>query len=156
MHELKLPETLENSVKFINAGGIMAVTGDFGNWIFCREFHPSVQGYVSDDYWCEKLQIASRQNSYFFDTDKTRATLKEKLQEFEDNDELDFEIEEYIHTCINYADDEIEYTYYANWNIPSDFDRDFVVFEKSISNWLLTIFDAFEEICSRLDNPEIE
>jgi hypothetical protein len=33
---------------FINTNGIMAVTGDYGNWMFCREFHPSPDGGVSD------------------------------------------------------------------------------------------------------------
>ena len=49
---IRVPGTITNSVKFINTNDIMAVTGDFGNWIFCREFHPSATGGVSDGLLC--------------------------------------------------------------------------------------------------------
>ena len=68
IHTLAIPGTITQSVKFINTQGIMAVTGDYGNWIFCREFHPSPTGSVSDSYWCEKLRISSRQDPYEFDS----------------------------------------------------------------------------------------
>lgn len=55
-YELKKPDTIIHSVVFFVLGGITAVTGDFGNWIFCREFHPNISGEnVSDRYWVEKL-----------------------------------------------------------------------------------------------------
>ena len=40
---------------------LCVVTGDVGNWMFCREFHPSSKGHVSDYYWVEKLQMSSSQ-----------------------------------------------------------------------------------------------
>ena len=52
LHDLKSPDfDYTERVKFINIEGVLVVTGDYGNWIFCREFHPSSQGYVSDNYW---------------------------------------------------------------------------------------------------------
>src|SRR3989344_2189435 len=67
VHRLKHPEyTYMNSVTFINTNGIMAVTGDYGNWIFCREFHPNDKEGVSGGYWLEKLKIASSQEGQEF------------------------------------------------------------------------------------------
>jgi hypothetical protein len=71
--DLKKPGTNIYRVRFINSSGIMAVTGDLGNWIFCREFHPSAdnQEKVSDGYWCEKLKISSTQNYEIYNAKKT-------------------------------------------------------------------------------------
>jgi hypothetical protein len=41
IHEFKRPDTRNCMLVFINTCGVMTVTGDFGNWVFCREFHPS-------------------------------------------------------------------------------------------------------------------
>lgn len=76
IYDFAIPDTYSRSIKFINTCGIMAVTGDYGNWIFCREFHPDKEG-VSDSYWVEKLRILSCQDPYEFDS----KTAQEQIQD---------------------------------------------------------------------------
>ena len=80
IHHLKKPNTYYDSIKYINTQGIMAVTGDYGNWIFCREFHPSADDYVSSGYWCEKLSIASCQVYKEYDPEETEKEIKRRLK----------------------------------------------------------------------------
>lgn len=81
VHYFKKPNTITHSIKFINTNNILAVTGDFGNWIFCREFHPSADGYVSEGYWNEKLTIKSEQTCSKFDSEETEKELQKMLDE---------------------------------------------------------------------------
>lgn len=67
---IKKPDTAWDSVIFINSCGIMAVTGDYGNWIFNREFHPEGDK-VSECYWLEKLSISSEQTGLVYDQKET-------------------------------------------------------------------------------------
>lgn len=78
IYDFAIPGTYSRSIKFINTCGIMTVTGDYGNWVFCREFHPDKDG-VSDGYWVEKLRILSCQDPYEFDTDTAREQIQELL-----------------------------------------------------------------------------
>lgn len=154
IHHIKLPNTIMNSVKFINTNGIMAVTGDFGNWIFCREFHPSDKGGVSDGYWLEKLKIYSDQTGVEFSEDLTRARLKETLIDLEDygykGDELK-EAKEYYKKCLRELSDTCGegYKRYMYDEMPSFLDYDGMVYEEDTQFWLKCVFDAFDEICSR-------
>jgi len=146
-------------VKFINTCGIMVVTGDFGNWIFCREFHPSSEGKVSDYYWVEKLQINSAQNPYNFDNEGTKKEIEEGIEKgLEDYGYQDKKLEEmkkYYEELLNYVDlSEFEYTSFAYNNYPSFLDTERVPFIREIKPWLLVIFDAFDEICNRLKTQE--
>jgi hypothetical protein len=79
IYHLKIPNTITNNVKIICTQGITAVTGDFGNWIFCREFHPHKENYCSEGYFNEKLHIASEQTSSKFDSDETQKEIEEYL-----------------------------------------------------------------------------
>ena len=79
VHTLAKPNTYVQSFVFINTNDIMAVTGDYGNWIFCREFHPSKDGYVSDTYWVEKLRIGSCQEPSNFDSQTAQEQVTELL-----------------------------------------------------------------------------
>lgn len=153
IHYLKKKGTIVNSVKFINTNGILVVTGDFGNWIFCREFTPSEGGYVSDGYWAEKLEIYSVQKAYKYDSEATLKALKERIKELKEygySKEKRSEAKEYYKECIDLVDEELDYTYYAYRNFPSFMDYENVVFETTIHYRLKVIFDAFEEICLRL------
>ena len=47
VHHLRKPGTDMDNIKYINTNGVMVVTGDYGNWMFCREFHPSADGLVN-------------------------------------------------------------------------------------------------------------
>jgi hypothetical protein len=155
IHDLKNPNSLINRVRFINTCGIMAVNGDFGNWIFCREFHPySEFGGVCDSYWCEKLRIASTQEPSNYDSEATRkALLKELNEDYKDHEynlKEEHEWLKYIKGCLSCVDDELEYKYYAYREYPSFCDHECVIFVKDINYWLKVVFDAFEEICKRL------
>lgn len=155
IHHLKRPNTVIANIKYINTNGIMAVTGDYGNWIFCREFHPSDDGFVSDGYWKEKLVIASTQKPDEFDEDETRNSLEAYLADTDDP--LDEKEKEYIEGCLNaLCDGELDYTYYAYRNGVGRFnDGEYVPFENRTKRWLAVVFDGFDEICRRMkENDE--
>lgn len=157
IHTLHNNGSMSGRVVFINSNGIMAVTGDFYNWIFSREFHPSKDGYVSDGYWAEKLQIASDINPFVFSPDDTLKELKNgidgELEEYgyegEELEKMKEYYEECIEFCENYSDGE-SYLHEAHNNLPNFCDYEAVVYCSEIKNQLKIIFDAFEEICSRM------
>ena len=155
VHDFKIPNTYKNSVKFINTNGILAVTGDFGNWIFCREFHPSEKGSVSDHYWLEKLHIGSSQVGTVFDSKSTKEEIELGLEyQIEEygyyGDELE-KMKEYYSDLLDYVDySEWEYTAYAYNNKPSFLDTESVPFVKDTKTWLKIIFDCFDEMCNRI------
>ena len=148
VHYLKKPGTINCAVKFINTNGIMAVTGDLGNWMFCREFHPSDEGGVSDGYWCEKLRISSTQESHDFSSEQTIQLIDECIIESDNEEE-----KEYLQECIEALEGgEWEYQQYAYSNQPSFYDSEGVPYGKEIKYHLKGVFDAFDEICSRMKN----
>lgn len=141
------PGTRVEGLTFINSCGIMAVTGDFGNWIFCREFWATADGYVSDGYWIEKLQISSTQEPREFDEQQAIKDIKELREDHEfDEDELEFlqELED--------AAGDGEYSFIAKiMDRPSSFDTEMLPRTKNKTNiWLEAIFDAFDTICKNL------
>ena len=148
IHHLVRPDTIYESVKFINTQGIMAVTGDFGNWIFCREFHPSKDGSVSDGYWAQKLRIASTQESSDYDPDATEREIKQRLFD----EEISPEEREYYNGLLDYVhENETMYLAEAHGsNLPHSLEHEDVPFCKTIKPWLAAVFDAFDEICSRM------
>lgn len=153
VYQLKKPNTICESIKYINTNGIMAVTGDFGNWIFCREFHPSPKERVSSGYWIEKLQIHSVQEPLKYDSESTAESIKENLNGGleaygYEGTELE-QMKEYFENCLQYVDDETEYLVHAR-EYPGFADYECVVYEKKPSNRLLIIMDGFDEICQRM------
>lgn len=157
---LKKPNTFMDSIKYINCEGIMSVTGDYGNWIFCREFHPDEKGGVSDGYWIEKLRYTSSQEPYEFDQKSTYDELKQRLEDYkkENEDAIDEydEVVEYFEECMHQCwEHELDYTYYAYRNIPKNYDYDFVTCNKDEKYWLKAVFDGFDEICRRLKDKEL-
>ena len=148
IHRIGKPGKRCEEVVFINAEGVLTVTGDYGNWVFCREFHPTADGYVSDSYWIEKLKIASSQQPGSYDADETRKEIEQRLN---DGDLYD-EDKEYLESLLGYVDDgEAGYLAYAHENLPKYRDHEFVPYRKKLDYWLEVIFDAFEEICRRLE-----
>lgn len=147
VHYLRKPNTVCDSIKFINTNGIMAVTGDYGNWIFCREFHPSPTGYASDGYWREKLKISSCQEPSKFDPDETEKEIKKRLKE----EDCPAEYTEYYNDLLNHIEDgEINYMYHAYYDAPRNMDAEYIPHVKSVNHWFLCILDGFDEICRRL------
>lgn len=148
VYDFGKPGSSCNRIKFINTSGIMAVTGDFGNWIFCREFHPSEDGRVSDQYWCEKLKIASVQEPYEYDEDGTHKRL---LTELKEEEELTEEEKEYLEECLRLTDMEFDYDAYAyRQGVGRYEDSESIIKVRRVKIWLQYIFDGFDEICSRL------
>lgn len=148
MHYLKLPDTITRSVKFINTQGIMAVTGDYGNWIFCREFIPDRSGKTSERYWIEKLKISSCQDPYKFNTEAARKEILESLKSFSDS--YSHEERVWLKELYQAADDG-EYTFIAKaMDHPNSFDCECIPTGKEVDWYLLVIMDAFDEICDRL------
>lgn len=160
IHHLKKPNTYTDSIKFINAGGVLAVTGDYGNWIFCREFHPDPKGGVSDGYWEEKLQIASTQNPHEFDKERTRIEIEVMLnggiKDYGWKGDKAEEMKEYFEECLDRIDDELDYKQYAYNNYPSFCDHEIVIFCKKTKYWLNAVFDGFDEICRRMKEKIIQ
>ena len=155
VHHLELPNSVMNNIRFVNTNGIMFVTGDFGNWMFCREFHPSAEGHVSDGYWHEKLGVLSSQEGREFDSEGTKEEIERGLSsglvEYGyEGDRLE-QMKEYYDGLLNYVEcSEWEYEAYAYNNFPSFEDTECVPNVKKTKNWLAIIFDGFDEICSRL------
>jgi hypothetical protein len=142
-------------VKFVNDDRGLSVFGDFGNWIFCRPFHPSADGFVSDQYWNEKLKIGSSQDHATYDSEETAKEIQELidggLEEWGyTGDELN-QATEWLTDLLSYTDDELEYTYQAfRGSNPTEMDYESIPFCKKGSVQLQIIFDVFDEICDRL------
>ena len=130
-------------IQFINTENVMTVTGDYGNWVFCRPFIPVPGGKVEDVYWLEKLRMGSTQVLGDYDPVETAKELQELL-----DDESDEDVREILNTLLNNSEDEVSYTYVAYRN--DDTSLLDVPFCKKINPWLLIIFEAFDEICRRL------
>ena len=148
IHWLKIPDRVCQNIKFINTNDIMVVTGDYNSWLFCREFHPSAKGSVSDGYWCEKLTLDSSQGPMDYDPAETKKELEERLNHPEEP--LDDDTKEYYEQCIERVEEELDYTHYAYRNMPGWMDSENVVHCKNIKPQLMVVFDAFEEICRRI------
>jgi len=150
-------------IQFINTDRTLTVTGDYGNWVFCRPFVPSEDGYVSDGYWLEKLKILSEQDSALsFDSEETTKEIQELIDKgLEDygyeGEELS-KAKEWFKELLEEADDELEYTFkaYRDYSKPDFIDYEQIPFQKKVNNWLLIIFDAFDEICKRLEEKQIK
>lgn len=154
--DLKLNDnSYYHRVKFINSCGVLTVDGDFGRWSFNREFHPSKNGYVSDYYWCEKLQIGSKQEYSKYDSEKTKKELKNLIKSglkeygYEGNELT--KLKEDFKELLDYVDDEIAYSNKA-YRGTEIYDYELIPFCKTIDNWLLAVFDAFEELCKRIED----
>ncbi|MBN2377042.1 MAG: hypothetical protein JXD22_11615 [Sedimentisphaerales bacterium] len=156
VHYLKKPGKMEGRVKFINTNGILAVTGDYGNWIFCREFRPSKDGHVSEQYWKEKLRFSSTQSGSHFSSADTRKVIESGLNG--DLEEWGYEgsqleqMKAYYQELLKSVDlSEGEYVAQAFYDDrPSFLACEDVPFEKETDYCLLVVFDAFEDICDRI------
>lgn len=159
IHYLKKPDTRCDSIKYINCGGILAVTGDYGNWIFCREFHPDKGNGVSDGYWHEKLKILSTQEALDFDGDATKKAIQERLDEYkaENGEDANEEVIEYYEECMNKCDEHLlDYEFYAYREQPKGMDYEDVIIVKDYKYWLKAVFDGFDEMCRRLKLEDAE
>lgn len=159
IHYLKKPNTQYDCIKFINTNGILAVTGDYGNWIFCREFHPYANGCASIGYWHEKLSILSTQNAKEYSSDETSAALKEMInggaEEYGYTGERLQQALDYFNECLLNVDDELDYTHFAYRNYPSFMDTEEIIFCKDYKYLFKAICDGFDELCRREEHETI-
>ncbi|MFA5021296.1 MAG: hypothetical protein WC517_04535 [Patescibacteria group bacterium] len=145
--DFRKPGTSHYAVTFINARGILAVTGDLGNWIFCREFHPSAKGEgVSDGYWAEKLRMSSTQQSSEYSAEEAERQIKEKLKD--EDEELDDKDKEYLKELLEHTGDgEERFQVWAYDNLPEGRDFEFIPGCKVGNPQLSCVFDAFDAMC---------
>lgn len=159
IHEFKKPGTRVNMLVFINTCGVMTVTGDFGNWVFCREFHPSANNDsgVSGGYWDEKLRISSVQKSHKYDADETLKCIKEFKDNFNDNygREMNEKESDWVEELESNVDDEHEYIYSAYREKPGNIDYESVPFGEKRHFWLNAVYDGFDAICELLKKNEV-
>lgn len=149
IHHFHKPNTCHYSIKFINTCDVMAVTGDLGNWIFCREFWPSAEGMVSDGYWIQKLKISSTQKPLEFSADLTQKEIERQISE--GLEEHSQEWLDYLERILFYVNDgEIYYLAYAGDNLPDGYEHDSIPYEEQTDEQLRFVFDAFDEICRRM------
>lgn len=146
-------------VRFVNDDYGLSVFGDFGNWIFCRPFVPSEEEYVCVMYWNEKLKISSCQSHSEFDGEETGKEIEELinggLEEYGYEGDKLKEIKDWYKELLEYTDDEIEYTYQAYRGCyRPDIDYECIPFVKKGSYQLEIVFDAFNEICNRLQDKK--
>ena len=151
IHEFKRPDTRNCMLVFINTCGVMTVTGDFGNWVFCREFHPSAnnESGVSGEYWDEKLEISSVQKSDKYDAEETSKRIDEFKKTFEESygREMNEDEMDWVEQLENNVDDEHEYIYLAYREKPKDIDYESVPFGEKRHFWLDAVYDGFDAIC---------
>jgi hypothetical protein len=154
IHEFKIPETSNNMLVYINTCGVMTVTGDFGNWVFCREFHPSGNNThgVSGGYMDEKLRIASVQRPDEYDADETLKLIQAYKDDFEDyhGREMNEEELEWVERLEANVDDEFDYKHIAYRENPNTIDYEDVPFGTKRHFWLDAVYDGFDAICERL------
>lgn len=159
VHFLKKPGTSIDCIKYINTNGILAITGDYGNWIFCRELHPSPEESACDHYWSEKLRISSSQESHDFSASATEQRIKKliasELEEWGYEDEQLEEMKKIFENCLTYLEDgEHPYRVYAYDNMPGFSDVHDIPCEREMKPWFKVVLDGFDEICRRLKDKQ--
>lgn len=156
--ELKMPNTMWYRVIFINSCNTLTIDGDYGRFSFCREFHPSSDGGVSDGYWFEKMRHDNCLTYNEYDGEATRKEL-EALIDGGLADEWGWEggalekgvrdLEELLY----YVDDEVEYKYHA-FRGGLDIDYEDIPYCKEKNVQLDIYFDAFDYICQKMKEDE--
>ena len=158
----KRQDSIVGYVKFVNClcdYPNMTVTGDFGNWSFCRNFIPSPEATkISQGYWIEKASIHSSQDFNKLDMNM----IQEDIYDLIDGGlvEWDLDEEDHKHTLdwfrslleYAYEDNDFEYRAKAFLDVyrPKCIDYDDIPLHTSIPPQLLCVFDAFELICESM------
>lgn len=145
--------------QFVSTPRFLAVSGDYGNWIFCRPFYPSKNGSVSDGYWIEKLKMYSIQEFVPLDFESIREELEAMIEN--DLEESGYEGEKlsdakkWFSELLELANDEDNLEYlakaYRDSYKPDFIDYDEIPCYKETPRKLQCVFDAFDEICRRMN-----
>lgn len=150
IHTLKKIGTNQDIIIYLNACNVLSITGDYGNWIFCREFHPSPNGRVDSGYWDQKLEIASVQKAKAFDSDLTLSEIERVRKEYNSPDVL-----KWLDKLKCNVDDEFDYKTIAYREIPNEVDYLDIPYGKKRHYWLDAVYDGFEALCTKLKYYEI-
>ena len=158
IYELKLPDTITHRVVFINSMNRLTVTGDFGNWVFCRQFLPNAKGSSCHEYWAEKARINSVQDPYIFDINALNEEIEYQMnalrgdEDFIDDD--DYEEEMNFWKGMLDIDDEYELISYIYSN-EVGVEAECLPTGKKLHPWFEVILDAFDEMCKRERDVQI-
>lgn len=155
--KLKIPDTCMQQVNFVNILGRLLVTGDYGDWVFDRTFYPQPGATVSDSYWLEKLKISMRHTKFELDWEAIEEALEGFIMKLEgEGVDITEEIEEWVDGMKRATADrfEPEFLMAAYGNIPGNMDADDVPCYREVPVWLDIVFEAFEEICRRMEVQE--
>lgn len=102
-------------ILFLVGNGFTAVTGDYSNHIFCREFNPSKsQIGISFGYMLEKYRSQSTQNpTNVYSIQDTKDAIKEFRLDYVDGDlsKLSEEEKDAFDDLLYSAEDELDYTF---------------------------------------------
>lgn len=153
IYKLKHPEySMMYKVEFIVGNNLTVVTGDYGNWVFCREFHPKTGEISSYNYLDEKLEINSVQKSTEFSTEETIKQLKHFVDNFTNNygREMNEEEREWVDLLDSSVFDEIEYTNTAFREKPNSIDYDEVPFGTRRLRRLEIVYNALDVMCEKI------
>lgn len=150
--------TLDEHIVFINDQSGLTVRGDFGNWVFNRNFMPNGGNKVgvSDAYWMEKLIIGSEQKFDRLDFEQIEKDFKEEVEEalprYAHSPYQIEVIKEWEEEVLNIISDEDKLGYIYKMHrkpSPVDWRPEDAPMAKKTPIWLSIVFDGFEEICRR-------
>ena len=142
----------------------LTVTGDFGNYVFCRPFVPSKDGFVSGGYWLEKLKMYSEQRfdklDFEFIIKEIKFLINIGLEEYGYEDkELESAVS-WFSELLDVAESEDELDYkckaYRDYYKPDFIEYEQIPYYLKIPERLEIIFDVFDIICNRLKNKNNE
>jgi hypothetical protein len=159
IREFAIPGKKRYSCTFINCRGVMTVTGDFGNYVFSREFHPSPEGEVCPSYWVEKLRHNSCQKPTVYCPERTEEAIRhfegEHKGDLVEGEELDIELEEYIERLYDSLYEcELDYDSAAYRNMPDNVECEDVPKGFKYVDFLPQVFDAFNAMCEQMEGKQ--
>lgn len=161
IHDFRDPSTPYCGLTFINTCGVMTVTGDFGNWVFSREFHPCPDfdngNGVSRNYWDEKLESNSVQSAMVFDTDATEKAIRRFRKEFKGiyDRKMTQEERDWLDDLYNYTREEWRYIYHAYYFRPFSIDAEDVPIGKIRNKSLEAVYDGFNALSKAMAKDKI-
>lgn len=143
IYNFKRPNSIIFSVNVVTYKGTTSISGDLGNWIFAREFHPVKGEKISRSYYDEKLQMKSTQKTEEYSEKKATEEIEYLKEEYSDNDEvLDFleELEELVY-------DKNELYNYSYMETPPCLDYEELPTGKVRIERLNLLYDAMDRMC---------
>lgn len=157
VYDLSLGASSVSRVKFTVGGGHTLVTGDYGTYVFEREFHPHPKGSVSEDYWIGK--IPSNMNSMEYSSKVTMeliSDLSKNISEYGYDEDKMGKIVSALLEATNYVENEHDYYHHILYDsdLYSLLDAEDVPWGKDYNHRMDYIFDAFEKMCSILESRE--